>query len=111
LPLRAAVHDIKALAAVVRSYRATGHSGAILVVNPVPPTAALEEDAVEKWVAQALQEVDEQGVSGSAVTPFLLQKMNELSGGATLQANKALLLSNAELAACLAAALSGRKQR
>lgn len=110
LSLRPRAYDIKTLAAVVRTYRATGYRGAILVANPIPLKDALEANSVEEWVTGALREAEAQSLSGAGVTPFLLQKMNELSGGATLRANKALLRSNAELAAHLAAALSRRKQ-
>jgi len=111
LPLRASASDTKELAVAVRSYRATGYGGAVLVVNPIPAEEALEEQTVEDWVARALRAADDQGVSGAAVTPFLLEKMNELSGGATLRANKALLRSNAGLAARLATVIGRRTHR
>lgn len=111
LRLRATAHKVEELAAAVRSYRATGYSGGIVVANPVPPAEALAEKDVEKLVARAQAAAVKKAVSGAALTPFLLARMNELSGGATLRANKALLRSNAELAARLAAALGGRRRR
>lgn len=110
LPLRPRADDVKTLAALVRAYRATGYRGGILVANPIPLKDALDEDSVEVCVTKALQEAEVQSLSGAGVTPFLLQRMNELSGGTTLVANQALLRSNAELAALLAAALRRRKQ-
>lgn len=105
LQLRAITRDLTELAAAVHSYRATGYHGGILVANPVPAEAALPAEEVEPQVARALKEATKQGISGAALTPFLLESLNRLSDGATLRANKALLRSNAELAARLAVAL------
>jgi pseudouridine-5'-phosphate glycosidase len=111
LRLRAAARRVEELAAAVRSYRATGYSGGIVVVNPVSSAEALAESKVEKLVAQALRAAEKKRIRGAALTPFLLARMNDLSGGATMRANQALLRSNAELAARLAAALRGRRTR
>ena len=108
LPLRAVARDLAELAAAVRAYRATGYAGAILVLNPIPPEAALPAGAIEPLVSQAVKLASEQGISGAALTPFLLEALNRLSQGATLRANKILLRSNAELAAHLAVALAAR---
>ncbi len=59
-------------------------------------------------ITESLRQAAEQGVHGQAVTPFLLETMNQRSRGATLRANKALLRSNARLAAQLAVALRRR---
>ena len=53
----------------------------------------------------ALQEAEAQGISGKAVTPFLLARVNELTGGNSLAANIALILNNARLAAAIAVEL------
>jgi pseudouridine-5'-phosphate glycosidase len=108
LTLRAAARDVHELATTVRAYRQTGYTGGILVLNPVPAKAALPAGEVESLVVKAVKLASEQGMTGAEVTPFLLDAINRLSGGATLRANKALLLSNAELAARLAVALRRR---
>lgn len=108
LPLRATAREVSELAAAVRAYRQSGYGGGILILNPIPAEAALAAGEVETLVAKAVKQASEQGVAGAEVTPFLLEAMNRLSGGATLRANKALLLSNAELAARLAVALRQR---
>jgi pseudouridine-5'-phosphate glycosidase len=108
LPLRATAREVGELAAAVRAYRQTGYQGGILILNPVPAESALPAGQVESLVARAVKQASEQGIAGAEVTPFLLEAMNRLSGGATLRANKALLLSNAELAAHLAVALRRR---
>lgn len=111
LPLRAMARDLGELAAAVRAYRATRHRGAVLVANPIPAEAALPPTSVEPLIAEALTRAAAHGVTGTALTPFLLEAINELSGGATLRANRALLGSNAVLAGCLAVALARPRRR
>ncbi|MFQ5696429.1 MAG: pseudouridine-5'-phosphate glycosidase, partial [Terriglobia bacterium] len=111
LRLRATAATVEELAAAVRAYRASGWRGGLVVANPVPAEAALEPSEVEPLIEEACRRAAAQGVAGSALTPFLLAALSELSGGATLQANKALLRSNAALAARLAAALCPRRTR
>ena len=74
----------------------------LLIANPPPPESALEAAALEAWTAEALREAEEKGVAGAAVTPYLLGRLHELSGGKTRTCNVALLLSNAHLAAQVA---------
>jgi pseudouridine-5'-phosphate glycosidase len=61
---------------------------------------------MEKAIAEALEDAHQQNISGPAVTPFLLNRMAELTGGASLQANLALLVNNATLAARIASQLA-----
>jgi pseudouridine-5'-phosphate glycosidase len=60
---------------------------------------------VDRIINQAVREAAEKGIRGSAVTPFLLGRVSELSGGASLRTNLALLRNNARLAAQIAAQL------
>ncbi len=82
-----------------------GISGGTLIANPVPEEAAIERGIVESHIKQALQEAKADGVSGKLVTPFLLQRIFELSGGRSLETNIALVLNNAAVAAKIAAVL------
>lgn len=82
--------------------------GAILVCVPPPEENAMPGREVEAHVEGALAEARRQGVSGKAVTPFLLAAMARRSGGDTLEANVALLRRNARVAGEIAAALAGR---
>ena len=86
-----------------------GLQNAILVVQPPPVESALPAADINRLIDQALAEAEEKKISGSAVTPFLLDRVNLLSGGTSLQANLALLRNNARLAAQIAAALFPRK--
>jgi pseudouridine-5'-phosphate glycosidase len=73
---------------------------AVLVVQAPPESL----DDVEPLIEQALAEATEQGVTGPAVTPFVLSHLHERSGGRTLQVNRELVLENARLAAEVAIA-------
>lgn len=91
---------------------ATAHWGvglqsAILVTNPIPEAFALDDEWINPVIAQASADAQAQGIHGQALTPFLLARINELSGGKSLQANLALLHHNATLAAEIAKALLG----
>ena len=72
------------------------------MVNPLPDEEALPNSLVDEAIAQALREADEQQVRGQQVTPFLLKRVSQLTGGASLEANLALLKNNAGLAANIA---------
>ena len=77
--------------------------GGQLVANPVPVDAEISQAVMQPIIAQAQSEAAQQGISGKAVTPFLLQRIFELTNGASLDTNIALVLNNARLAAEIAA--------
>ena len=79
--------------------------GGSLVVNPIPETDEIPADDLAPVIAQAQAEADAQGITGKNVTPFLLQRIFELTKGKSLEANIALVRNNARLAARIAAAL------
>jgi pseudouridine-5'-phosphate glycosidase len=107
LKLAHRVDDVAALADLVRAQRGLGLPAALLVCNPPPAAAALAPAELEEMLRRALVEAASAGVSGGAVTPFLLAALNRLSGGRTQTVNRALALANATLAAELAMALAG----
>ena len=76
--------------------------GGLLVTVPLPEEDAIPAAEVEVEIQQALAEAVEQGIRGQAVTPFLLSRVSELSGGKSLKANLALLKNNAKTAAAIA---------
>lgn len=84
--------------------RALGLPGGQLVVNPIPTEAEIPRAEMEPVIAQAVEEAAAQGVTGKAVTPFLLDRIRVLTGGRALEANTALILHNARLAARIALA-------
>jgi pseudouridine-5'-phosphate glycosidase len=95
------------IAAFQAARRALGIDGGMLIANPVPEADALPQAAVEAWIETALADAQAQGIVGKAVTPFLLQRMFELSEGRSLTANIALVENNARLAARIAVAMRG----
>jgi len=105
-PLPARVEDPQEVAAVLATQRALGLPGAVLVFNPV--SRGLPFDEVRGWVEAANREARERGIGGKALTPFLLRRLAELSGGRTDEVNRRLLVENARLAAAIAAALARR---
>ena len=88
-----------------------GLQSAVLVANPVPETEAISRSEMEPFIEQANREAHERGIHGKEVTPFLLQRINELTGGKSMQTNLALLLNNARLAAQIAMSLHATESR
>ena len=81
----------------------------MLIVNPPPADGALPRTEVEALISAAVAAAEAAGIRGKALTPFLLDHVARNSGGKTLQANIALLVANARLAASVAVAYSARK--
>ncbi len=80
----------------------------LVVANPIDADEEMDPDLHERTLTDALAAADRAGVSGKDVTPFLLGWFHEHTEGASLAANVALVLSNAALAARIAAACAGR---
>jgi pseudouridylate synthase len=106
LPVTARVDTPAEIAAVARQHWQIGLSSAVLVVQPPPEEASLSAGEIEQHIQQALREAKQQEISGAAVTPFLLERVSHLSGGASLHSNLALLQNNARLAAQIALQLN-----
>jgi pseudouridine-5'-phosphate glycosidase len=99
------VETPEAAAELLRTKWELGLTGGVLIANPIPAEHALDEAVIEQAIQQALQDAEQRGITGKAVTPFLLDRVKELTGGASLAANVALVKNNAALAAEIAAAL------
>lgn len=78
----------------------------MVVVNPIPADAEIPRAEIEGLIERALREAEEQGIAGKAVTPFVLERVKQLSGGRSLAANVALVVNNAQVAADIAVAYS-----
>ncbi len=85
---------------------ALGVEGGMLVANPIPAADEIPFDIMARHIETAQRAADEKGVSGKAVTPFLLGEILTLTGGESLKANIALVKNNALLAARIAMALA-----
>jgi pseudouridine-5'-phosphate glycosidase len=94
------------IARVMRAKQSLGLGGGLLIANPIPAGFALPRQLIDGAIAQALVDARLQGVAGKALTPFLLDRVNALTGGLSLSANIALVLNNARLAAAVAVAFA-----
>jgi pseudouridine-5'-phosphate glycosidase len=90
----------------IRTKWQLGLEGGVVVSNPVPAASAMQNSEIDAIIAQALGEAQQQGVKGKAVTPFLLARIKELTGGRSLATNIALVKHNALVGAQLALALN-----
>jgi len=88
-----------------------GLQSAVLVANPVPKTDAIPKSEMEPYIEKATKEAQEKKIHGKELTPFLLQRINELTKGKSMRANLSLLLNNARLAAQIAVALRASERR
>ena len=79
-----------------------GLAGGLVIANPIAPQYAMPRDMVDRAIEQACAEASAQGIRGKAITPFLLDRDNALTGGGSLQSNIQLVLNNARLAAAVA---------
>jgi len=103
LPVDAMVDTPAEVVEIALRHWEMGLRSAILVVQPPPEDVALNEDEMQGIIQQALEDARQFGVRGAAVTPYLLARVSQLSGGESLRANLALLRSNVRLGAAIAA--------
>jgi pseudouridine-5'-phosphate glycosidase len=106
LPVDRRFEAIEDLARAVRAHFALGLGTGVVVANPIAPGDELPREAYEAALARALAEAAGRNLRGREVTPFLLERLRELTGGASVRANLALLRQNARVAAALAGALA-----
>lgn len=102
-PLSANTADEIAKAFTIR--QSLGLNGGMLVANPIPVEHEITAETLAPVIAQALAEADAQGIMAKAVTPFLLQRIFELTNGKSLAANIELVRNNAQLAVKIAKSL------
>jgi pseudouridine-5'-phosphate glycosidase len=106
LPVDARVDTPTEVARIAEARAAMGLPAALLVCVPIPEADELPSDQAEAIITRAVEEADAKGASGKDLTPFLLARMVELTGGRARHANEALLLNNARIAARTARALA-----
>ncbi|MDP2005830.1 MAG: pseudouridine-5'-phosphate glycosidase [Rubrivivax sp.] len=96
----------EAVARVLQAKWQAGLSGGVVIAQPIAAEHEIPQERIAAYIRQALDEAQAQGVAGAGVTPFLLARVSELTGGASLVANIELVLANARLAARVAGALA-----
>ena len=92
------------IASAFLAQRRLGLGGGLLVTNPIPEEFAMDDGIINSAIDQAVQESVDQGIKGKAITPFLLARVAELTGGDSLESNIHLVCNNARLASEIAAA-------
>lgn len=97
------------LAKALKAKWELGLQGGAVVANPIPDQYAMDYDTITNAIESALKELDEKGIKGKESTPFLLAKVKELTGGASLDSNIQLVYNNAKVGAQLAVELSKLK--
>jgi pseudouridine-5'-phosphate glycosidase len=106
LPLAHRVDSAAAAAELIAAHRSLPGVGGLLLVQPPPAEVAIAADEVESWISAALDAAAVAGMRGAAVTPYVLSRVVEASGGRALRANIGLIVANAGAAAEVAVALS-----
>jgi pseudouridine-5'-phosphate glycosidase len=106
LPVDHRFETPRELAQVIATQRRLGLREGILIANPISHVHALPEAEIEERIARAVGDAQRGGISRKDLTPYLLARINELTGGASLTANIALVKNNASLAAQVAAELA-----
>ena len=106
VPAPVSVADEPAAAHLVRVHLGLGLGSGILVCTPVPAAAALPEEVARVAVERAIREAAAAGVAGPALTPWLLGRIAELTDGASVRANTALIVNDAAVAGRLARMLA-----
>lgn len=108
LPTPLRVDTAEQVAAMMRAQRALGLPSGIVVANPVPAADELPRETIDGLIETALADSAERGITGKAVTPFLLGRIVELSQGASLETNIALVRHNAVVGARIAVAYAAQ---
>ena len=81
-----------------------GLEGGMVIANPVLREDAMDEEVIEEAITKSLKEASEKGIDGKAVTPFLLERISQLTDGESLKTNIALVCNNALVGAKIASA-------
>jgi len=93
------------IAAAFQAKLDCGLQGGMLVTNPIPEAYSMDAAYINENIDAAIRECNEKGIHGKATTPFLLDKIQKLTGGKSLEANIQLVYNNARLGAAIAKAM------
>jgi pseudouridine-5'-phosphate glycosidase len=105
LPVQARVDSAEEVARVIKTHWDLGFKSGVLVAVPIPQDYETPREVIEPFIEQALRDAAEQKIVGSAVTPFLLKRLAELTSGESVKTNVALLKNNVAVAAEITKAL------
>jgi len=107
LPAPLRLDEPRAIAQLIRAQRELGLGGGLVVANPIPHADEIPAPEMNDHIETAVEEARRDGITGKALTPFLLDRLMSNTAGRSLDANIALVKSNAHLAARIALALAG----
>ncbi|PWH13503.1 MAG: pseudouridine-5-phosphate glycosidase [Anaerolineae bacterium] len=110
-PVSVRLDTPEAVVGFAHTHWGLGMKSAVLVCQPIPVGSALDAQLAYQAEQTASKEAQEKNIRGQALTPFLLKRVNELTGGKSMRANLDLLLNNARLAAQIARVLIGQEHR
>jgi len=108
LPVDQRIEGPQEVAAIAMAHWGWGFPSSLLVAVPPPADAALPAGAIDQAIGVALADAHARGVRGGALTPFLLSRVAQLSGGSALAANCSLVVHNAGVGARIAVAMAAR---
>jgi pseudouridylate synthase len=109
LKVDARMDDTDEIADIILAKRSFGLNGGILISNPIPKEYDMDAKVIDTAIQTALNEMNALGIKGNKVTPYLLAKVKELTGGDSLEANIALIKNNAKVGAQIACSLCVKK--
>ncbi len=95
----------KEIASLLKTKWDLGLKGGVLVTNPIPKEFAMDEDVINKAIDEAISEMNKLNITGNKTTPYLLAKINEITGGNSLKSNIKLVYNNCKLASQIASEL------
>ena len=104
-PVDARAESPEEIARIIDTKWQMGLNGGVLIANPIPAEYEMEYGHIQSAIRQSLDEANAQGITGKAVTPFLLERIGQLTDNASLESNIQLVLNNARLAGEIAVAL------
>ncbi|MFW6270005.1 MAG: pseudouridine-5'-phosphate glycosidase [Bacillota bacterium] len=96
------VNDPREAARIIKTKRTINLGGGILIANPIPEKDEIKYEVINSVINQAQNEAEKEGITGKELTPFLLDKIKELTGGTSLKANISLVKNNAMVGARVA---------
>ncbi len=102
IKLEHTLKNVLEAALVIKKKRENKLEGGVLIVNPIPEQYAMDQKVIDQAIEHALIEMQQKGIRGKDTTPFLLQKVSELTGGDSLESNIKLVLNNALVGAQIA---------
>lgn len=100
--LEESIDNPQEAAQIIRIKKELGLSGGILIACPIPEEDGIDKEAMDAYIENALEDCREKNIVGKRITPFLLDRIKELTGGKSLEANISLVVNNAKIGGAIA---------